>query len=401
MAGRKARAGILKYSKHKSKGCGFIRYPQQPDGRRPVEYLPGAYESGEMLEAYNKSMGHWLTDKTVPPWVGNKRRTRRRKQPARTLADLPEYGPTVNDIADHYQEFYDGHYSAGEAESLKYALAHLRRCYGDLSAYKFGRRELDLVRESMIQRGNCRGYINKNINRIKGCFSRAAQRGTIPDEVPAALTIVKALRKVDSRGARDRPKVKPVPDHIIEATLEHLPEVAADMVKIMRALGRRSGEIYAMRADDIDQESDDIWVYRPKHKLTYLEEAADGHDCQEVYFSKRTIPILRKWINRGSASGHVFVRPEWDDPRNRNRATVGKPWERRAFGGLIRRVCERHGIPRWTPHQLRHSCATEIYNSGRPIAAAMLQLGHRSHTTTERYILPDNNLAQELAREIC
>ena len=80
---------------------------------------------------------------------------------------------------------------------------------------------------------------------------------------------------------------------------------------------------------------------------------------------------------------------------------AAQPWERRSFGALIRRVCERNGIPRWTPHQLRHSCATEIYNSGRPIAAAMLQLGHRSHTTTERYILPDNNLAKELAREIC
>ena len=60
--GRKKRTGILKYHKHKSKGCGYISYPTQPEGRRPVEYLPGAYESGGMLEAYNKSMAHWLAD---------------------------------------------------------------------------------------------------------------------------------------------------------------------------------------------------------------------------------------------------------------------------------------------------------------------------------------------------
>ena len=88
--GRKKRTGILKYHKHKSKDCGYISYPTQPDGRRPVEYLPGAYESGEMLEAYNKSVAHWLAEKTVPPWVGNKRRGRRRKVPARTLAELPD-----------------------------------------------------------------------------------------------------------------------------------------------------------------------------------------------------------------------------------------------------------------------------------------------------------------------
>ena len=60
----------------------------------------------------------------------------------------------------------------------------------------------------------------------------------------------------------------------------------------------------------------------------------------------------------------------------------------------------RHGIPHWQPHQLRHACATEIYNAGRPIAAARLRPGHRSHTITERSMLPDNNLAKELAREM-
>ena len=176
--------------------------------------------------------------------------------------------PTVNDIADAFQDFTDENYSKGEASSVKYALAHLRRCYGELAAFKFGRRELDLVRESMIQRGNCRSYINKNINRIKSCFGMAAQRGAVPDDVPASLVIVKPLRKVDSNGARDRPNVKPVPDHIVEATLEHLPEVAADLVRVLRAVGRRFGEIYAMKAADIEQESDDLWVYRPKHKRT-------------------------------------------------------------------------------------------------------------------------------------
>ena len=77
--GRKKRTGILAYHKFTKGGrvAGRIVYPQQPDGRRPTEYLPGAYESDEMMAAYNRSMGHWLTHKTLPPWVAEKKRRRR------------------------------------------------------------------------------------------------------------------------------------------------------------------------------------------------------------------------------------------------------------------------------------------------------------------------------------
>lgn len=386
--GGQTRTGILKYSRHKAKRSGVIRYPRQPDGRRPAEYLPGEFESAEMMDAYHRSMAHWLAEGTVPPWVGKGRR----RTPTRVA--LPSCGPTVDQICDLYQEWAARHYSPGEAQSVRYALAPLRVLYGDLAAQDFGRRELVLLRASRLDAGNCRNYINKNVDRICRAWNLAAEREQIPDECAASLSRVKRLRKVGADGQPDRAPVGPVSDETIDLTCRHLPEAAADLVRVLRAVGCRCGELFALMADDLVWEADDLWSYTPvSHKSAHRGIVAVR------YFSERTIPILRKWIERGSATGHVFTRPQWT--RTQDRRGAGRPWCRTTFGGIIRRTCERHGLPRWHPHQLRHACATAVYNSGASIEAAKLQLGHTSHQTTERYIRPDNELAKRLARDIC
>jgi integrase len=47
-------------------------------------------------------------------------------------------------------------------------------------------------------------------------------------------------------------------------------------------------------------------------------------------------------------------------------------------------VCEKHGISRWTPHQLRHAVANEIRHK-EDLDAAQAVLGHKHAKVTEVY----------------
>jgi len=48
------------------------------------------------------------------------------------------------------------------------------------------------------------------------------------------------------------------------------------------------------------------------------------------------------------------------------------------------RVCEKHEIPRWTPHQIRHATGTDTLRK-HGVAAARALLGHKSLAMVSRY----------------
>ena len=51
------------------------------------------------------------------------------------------------------------------------------------------------VRQKMIDAGNCRGYINKNVFRIRSVFKWAVGEELIPVTVYQALTAVAGLKR--------------------------------------------------------------------------------------------------------------------------------------------------------------------------------------------------------------
>ena len=70
-----------------------------------------------------------------------------------------------------------------------------------------------------------------------------------------------------------------------------------------------------------------------------------------------------------------------------------------AYQVVIARACERAGVPRWCPNQLRHNCATRVRRLyGLDAAAAVL--GHRLGTVTEIYAEADLRKAIDIMREI-
>ena len=102
-------------------------------------------------------------------------------------------------------------------------------------------------------------------------FKWAAGKELIDPAVPLALRSLAGLKK-GRTNARETNGVSCVDDAIVDATVPHLPEVVADMVRLQRLTGARPGEVCSLRPCDLDRSSD-VWLYSPcQHKTEHHEK---------------------------------------------------------------------------------------------------------------------------------
>ena len=105
-----------------------------------------------------------------------------------------------------------------------------------------------------------------------------------------------------------------------------------------------------------------------------------GDRPRTVYFSKRTIEWLRKYLES---------RTDSEDPLFINyRRKEGSSWRLtpRSVQRMIKKYVPMAGLPKnTTPHVLRHSFATDLLSKGVDIRILQEFLGHKSITATQIY----------------
>lgn len=106
---------------------------------------------------------------------------------------------------------------------------------------------------------------------IKQAFRWAAAKEMAPKGIYHELLAVAGLKKGRCE-ARDPAPVGPVPESIVERTIEHLCPTVAAMVRLQLASAMRPGELVVLRARDLNM-SGPIWEYRPgSHKGEHHEK---------------------------------------------------------------------------------------------------------------------------------
>jgi integrase len=243
-----------------------------------------------------------------------------------------------------------------------------------------------------------RQTINRIAKSVRFIFQWAVTEELVSPNVPAKLEAVKLLARHRTT-APERKKVKPVLDENIERTLPHLPKMVADIVRVQRYTGCRPGEVCAMICGEVDR-SGATWIWRPEqHKNAWR-----GHE-REIAIGPRARRILEPYLER-RPDEYVFIASESEAARNqerragrtspmtpsqkarRERAFARRrrrtPYTEAAYRRAIARACEKHGIPRWHPHQIRHTTGTEVRGKAG-LDAAQVRLGHKSAKTAEIY----------------
>lgn len=389
--------------------------------RRTI-YL-GKYKSKASREKYNQVIADYLANgKKLPP--------------TRSSSEIRVEEGIIR-FLEHAETFYTkkGRLTSSFSNHQE-SLGYLNRWYGDKYVSEFGPVSLQFLREKLLEEGYTKrnketgeeyreDYARRTVNARTGCivnfYRWLVVNELCPVEVWTALKAVPRLAKGRSKAKESEP-VHPVASEIVEATLPYLSPVIADMIRVQLLTGARPGEICYMRPCDIDRDRP-IWKFVPmEYKTDHLEQSE-----RMIPVGPRAQAILQPYLGRQAETPDEFVfspketvRLKHEAKRRNRKCKVYESQERYrrkkqeakspkrppkdhytpdSYRQAIKRITEKHGLPHWTPHQLRHSAGTDIRDKFG-LDAAQAVLGHSNAKTTEIYAELNFEKAARIAAEI-
>lgn len=424
---RKKAGAVPKLQHHKESGQGRVHLGRD-------DFYCGRWGTPECKAAYDRLIAEWLHNGRRPPARPNAKPSQPKTAPATGEASVVETqldpsgtrggdgvrvipaGLLICQVAARYMDHCEVYYRDADGkktsslDNAKQAIAALEP-FEDLPAASFGPKKLKELRALLVQQGRPRKGCNTIVKAVKRLFRWAESEELVPAGSVHALDSVEPLKKGRTT-APELPRVKPVHDAVIDATIKHLPRIVADMVRIQRLTGTRPGEVCRMRPCDIDRRGK-VWEYRPfKYKTEYLDDDAD----KVIPLGPKAQAILRRYLDR-PADAFCFSPQESEAERHREMRSRRKskvqpsqqkrrkknpkrpPWDRYdrdSYRRAVQRAAEKAKAEKWTPHRIRHTAGTEVRREFG-IEAAQTFLGHRDADITKVYAERDFKLAKEVA----
>jgi integrase len=351
------------YRLHKASGQAVVTID------RKDHYL-GKYESSESRILYSRLITKWLQGETLTP-------------PA---SDSDPSEITVAELAAVYLRWATEYYvkdgkNTTELGNVKRAIRALRETYASLAARDFSPLKLRAVRDKLIADGLCRSDVNRFVGHVIRVFSWAVEREMVPPEMVHGLRELKPLQRGRSQAHETEP-VLPVADEDLEATLPHLAERFAAMIRFQLLTGARPGEVCSMTLAEIDRSHPSgVWIYRPTtHKSQHKNKA------RIIPIGPKAQLVLKPWLP--DFSDMLVFRSKW-----------GRRMSADTYRGAVRAACQKAGVDLWSPNQLRHNAATTIREQAS-LDAAQVILGHSTVATTQIYAEKNLNAALKIAAEV-
>jgi integrase len=409
---------LPKYRKHKASGQAIVTLAG-------VDHYLGPHGTKASKGQYDRLIAEWLQHE-------------RRLLPAGDSI-------TVVELCARYLRFAKVYYRKDGrctkvTPAVKACIKYLKDWYGHEPADSFGPLALKAVRQRMVEDGLSRRYINDHTARIKRMFKWAVGEQLVAPATWQALSAVSGLVR-GKTAARDNPPVLPVDDAIVDATLPHLPEVVADMLRLQRVTGMRPAEVCIVRPCDLDR-SGDVWLYRPashktqhrgRERIVFLGAEAQGvllrylaRDPEAYCFCPRDSEAQRRADAHAARTTPLSCgnRPGTNQ-RRKPQHQPGERYEVDAYRRAITRACDKAfphptwaSVPvadltdaeavdlrdwrrdhRWAPNRLRHSYATRVRRECG-LEAAQVLLGHSAADVTQIYAERDLAKGLEVARRI-
>lgn len=352
------------YLLHKQSGQARVRIK----GR---DYLLGPYGSDQSRIEYGKLIANLAGGIPIDPIADSKRGRLPRNE-----SDDP--GPSVGELCLVFLKYAEGHYrkngkETSELSVIKSVIRPLNEMYGMTPAKDFGPLAMKAVRAKMVEFGWVRNTINTGMTRIRRIFKHAVSNELIDSGILQRLQTVAPLLKGRTE-ARDNAPRTSVDDDRIDTVKKLVRPLVCDMIELQRLCGARSGELLKLTTAMIDR-TGDVW------KADISDHKTVHHDqSRTLHFGPHAQLILTRYLSA--------------DPDEKLFKVT-----RTGFCRAITRACDKAGIARWVPHQMRHTNATNVREEfGLEHTQAVL--GHANADMTQHYAKLSNAKAAEVARKI-
>lgn len=288
-------------------------------------------------------------------------------------------GAVVADYLEHAKAYYRKHDGTPTTEynGILNAVRHVVRLYGSFDAGRFSMAEMLAYQKALVAHGYRRTTVNQHCHRVKRMFRWAAIAQMVPASIFSELRVVPGLRRDRSEAVESTP-VEPVTLEVVRATMPYLNAETAAAVLVQLYCGMRPGEVLGMRPRDIVR-TGDIWRYEPATHKTAHRGAALIKAIPPIAQA-----ILMPFMECG-ADSYIFG----GDKPTKTDAYRARIYRAVECANAERRKAREAGadakdLPRWHPHQLRHTAATTISEALDPQAVQLL-LGHATLRTGEVY----------------
>lgn len=164
-------------------------------------------------------------------------------------------------------------------------------------------------------------------------------------------------------------------EHIIEA-LSHGETEERLVVTLLYTLGLRISELASLEIDDIS--------------LEWVRVIGKGNKQRDIPLLPNSKKLLDEYLSKSSRKKFVFEKN-------------GEKLSENSLRYIVIKVFRRVGL-KVSPHQLRHSFASQLLNGSAPIADVSELLGHSSMATTQIYTKLGSALKQQnynMAHPLC
>lgn len=164
------------------------------------------------------------------------------------------------------------------------------------------------------------------------------------------------------------------------------------MMNLMITTGMRRGECIGLKWRDIDESRSAIKIER---NIIYTAKSGIVVNTPKTAASIREIPIMESTLrlllclkaerqkeNADTILDNSFVFP--------GEASIFTPRDPNAVTQRVKRFMKANCLPDMSPHDLRHSCATLLLNSGADIKSVQEILGHMNASTTLNFYVKSN-----------
>jgi integrase len=300
--------------------------------------------------------------------------TQLKKECERELHEVEARGVLFGELVEQWYEHFEklkvatGQRSKATHEEYLGAVKKWFQTYWKKPATEINPYVMTAVFQTMKEKDLCFGYRKKLKQILKSVFDYGIQSGQLPS-VFRSPTFEVGLKRDEEK----KPEILTLQE--IQTLMQKAFDSGHEWRRVWAVAlltGMRSGELYALKWNDVDWENKLINVNQSYNCKMREFKSTKAGTWRQVPISQNLEQILKDQLKETGAQPKVFSR-QWE-------------WDKGLQAKVLRRFCYLHGLPSIKFHTLRACFATQMLRQGVEAAKVMKVCGWKELKTMQHYV---------------